>query len=200
MELLAALGQYLLEAFVLPGLCYLLVFAMLYGDVLDGIRAKLPGESERESSLGLWISAVAVGAGLLLSSVTFAIELLFRHWCWFNALFPEIDVVALNLYQMGVLSAGAAVMHFNIAVGIFIILAAYPIYALSRDDAARPALSESARRARRRFRAWVAVGVLVLTCANLAVSSALFHRTQNILRAEDEEHHRPPPASWRSCE
>ena len=198
MEILAAVGQYLLLAFVLPGLCYLLVFAVLYGDVFHKIREEWPADAAKESSQGLWMSAVAVGAGLLLSSVTFAIEILFRGQSWFERWFPEIDFTTVALHEKGVLAAGASIMHFNIALGIFLILLPYPIYACRLDKLFPPANDEEkrARPTRAMLRGCFAVAVAVLTCANLAASSAMFHRTQKILVAVEKAHQ----ANWRLYE
>jgi hypothetical protein len=131
---------------------------------------------------------VAVGGGLLSSSVTFAIELVLRDLGWLQSWFPPIDVVTLVRYEKGMLSAGAAVMHFNIAVGLFIILAAHPIYEWCCP---RPAATGE-KPVWRRPRAWFALAVVIFTLANLRASSALFQRTHEIL--EDMKNH-PPAAS-----
>jgi len=125
MEQIPSLGAivYLILTFVLPGFCYVLVSAWCF-------HGKIPGGSIQELSSGGW-TLVAVIGGLLLSSVCFALESICPRrlvdWA-----FPtmdldrmtEVETKGKGTFYLQVLS-GSAIMHFNIASGIFLIWIGY---------------------------------------------------------------------------
>ena len=87
MDGLGILGQCLILTFVLPGFCYLLVLALCFPRMFRTLCAGLSiaqdkadpkGKDKTSSSLGWWLVSLGSLVGLLLSSVTFAIEVLLR--------------------------------------------------------------------------------------------------------------------------
>jgi hypothetical protein len=201
MQLLSILGQYLLLSFVLPGFCYLLVFALCFPGVLGEIPAWLQMDSKKDGSQGLWISFLAVTGGLGLSSVAFAIELVFRHFVFFDCCwFPKIPFDEMMGEQSSLANffTAESFMHFNIGVGIFLLLLIFLINVTLRsewrksrrtgtavssatDTAMSSATNEVIGRGRYLCDPMVlAVGLFVLVPANLKVSSHLFHRVAEV--------------------
>src|ERR1700730_17732406 len=108
MQLWSVLGQYLLLSFVLPGFCYLAAFYLCFPGALGrvfpgvlgligpGVPLKKDGSpstqgkkddneeggkkkgAKKEASQGFWVTLLAVIFGLLLSSVTFFLEIMLR--------------------------------------------------------------------------------------------------------------------------
>src|ERR1700739_3481596 len=97
MELFASLGLYLILAFVLPGLCYLLAFGLCFPDAYGAIRRALPPD-DQDKVQGSSLFAFALVLGLLISSVTFAFEILLRHTFpdFFHYWYPEINFTIVH--------------------------------------------------------------------------------------------------------
>lgn len=130
---LAEVGLFLLLAFVLPGFVYLGLFILYFPNIF----------SEAVESFGfgndfaLFVFALGVLGGLLLTSICFSIEQLLRKIkCFDENIFPN-----MGIWRLGVLEAsgkgslylrqvtGQAIMHFNIAMGLlFPILPSYLLY------------------------------------------------------------------------
>jgi hypothetical protein len=202
-QLIAIVGQYLLLSFVLPGFCYLLVFALCFPGGFNRIHtALLTGEKQddgdgqskhgeegkskhekegdddkKDGSVGSWMLLGSV-FGLLLSSVTFAIEILLRNWANFDCdLFPIIPFHELG--DRSQFFTAEAFMHFNIGVGIFILFVIFAIYVGRR-------LAEwiSPRKPYGIPPLCLAGGLIVLAAANTGVSGYLFNRVTNIVYGE----------------
>jgi hypothetical protein len=141
-QLISVLGQYLLLAFVLPGFCYLAVFSLCFPGVLarvfpglvgrahptGEVHSSQPAEAKKEvASQGLWITLLAVVSGLLLSSLAFWIEILLRYIRYFDCwMFPRIPFVKLPQSEaLANFFTPEAFMHFNIGLGLLIILAGF---------------------------------------------------------------------------
>lgn len=229
MELLAALGQYLLLTFVLPGFCYLFAFGICFRSEWPEVAKKLPAMGgEKDISKGAWFAFFGVIGGLLLSSVTFALEILLR-WVFpmfTKDWFPPVDfgrIPEVSEHSLANLFTAMAFMHFNIAVGIVLILTARLLYTWCSSCATavagdpKPADSEPpdpkppdpkpddaggrwARCVALRRKAWAAVCpfvcaqatlttccFLVVSIANIAVTSHLFRRVDCMIRIVGNE-------------
>jgi hypothetical protein len=199
MEILTVLGQYLLLAFVLPGFCYLTVFALCFPGLLANVFPGIVGQmrpasadaqivqssegSKKAASQGLWVTLLAIVSGLLLSSVAFSIEILLRRFSfWFCSSFPSIP---FNELKDGKASASfftpEAFMHFNISVGILVLLLIFVIEVTCRGEWSRDKRRLPGARFHVCSPAWLAIGLAVLVVANLHVSSHLFHRVHDIV-------------------
>ena len=130
---LAEVGLFLLLAFVFPGFVYLgffiLYFPNVYSVAINAFRF--------ENNITLFILGLGVIGGLLLTSICFTIEQLFRKWEFFNKrIFPNMDISQLGVIEARGKSSlylrqvtGQAIMHFNIATGLlFIIFPSYLVY------------------------------------------------------------------------
>ena len=164
MELLSVLGQYLLLSFVLPGFCYVAVVGAWLTDA----------EFERLKSY--WLGASVV-AGLLVSSIAFAIEIMARHFStqidcvWF----PRIPFD--KLHDMGSVVnffAGETFMHLNIALGMLVILVIFVI-----DVTAKKHWKQRHGIFRIQAR-YFALALVALAASNLVVSAYLFHRVNDV--------------------
>jgi hypothetical protein len=125
-------------------------------------------DGKREASQGFWITLLAGIFGLILSSVAFAIEIVIRKFSFFDCfLFVRVpfDKLATENPLANFLAA-ETFMHFNIAVGLLIILA---IWVCTRD---RPVRRESYVCEPRMLK-W---GLIIVIIANLIVASHLFGR------------------------
>jgi hypothetical protein len=156
---IGSLGVYLLLAFVLPGFCYLFVFALCFPDLVkegvqwlatlslsqaNSVDARAEASSEKTPPLLSFAVGVGVVGGLLLSSVTFVIEIALRRlWPFcgvFERLYPnmhverigQIEAAGKGSFYLHVLS-GSALMHFNVGMGILLILIAYVSYMSAHD-------------------------------------------------------------------
>lgn len=209
MEGLGILGQYLILTFVLPGFCYLLVFALCFPHTFRAICAGLPTGQEnsdlsgkQNSSLGWWLVLLGFLGGLLVSSVTFAIEVVLRtldlfHFndIWFRQIaFDKMSEAGppLNLF------APMAFMHFNIGVGVFVILLAFFFSMIARHcraarlkNAQGTGTSENheacecSPRLPEIPKGWLTIALFVLVVANIIVSSHLFHRVECMVRTKE---------------
>src|SRR5271165_1265465 len=101
---LATFGIYLILAFIVPGFCYLFLFSVCFHDVTGQVIAwVLPHQQAQQKQhpgiefptvFLLWSLTVVVG--LLVSSLTFALELVLRcHFEFFSKCFPEIHTAAI---------------------------------------------------------------------------------------------------------
>jgi hypothetical protein len=171
MELLSVLGQYLLLSFVLPGFCYVAVLLL-----------SLPQESH-DSLKANWLAAGVIG-GLLLSSVAFAIEISVRYFStaidcdWF----PRIPFD--KIHDMGSVVnffAGETFMHLNIGLGLFVIWIIFLIHNTWRKKWKKPCGIHQLKSH------WFAIGLAVIVAANLAVSSYLFKRVDDIAYNQRDE-------------
>jgi hypothetical protein len=178
MELLAVLGQYLLLTFVLPGFCYLLAFGLCFVDDLTELTAKLPtsGGTRKDISKGAWFAFLGIIGGLLLSSVTFAIEIFLRQFDFFGKdWFPAIDfgeIPDIADHSLANLFTAMAFMHFNIAVGTLIIVIGRLLYAGCRAFCGKT-------------RVWIACSLVIVVIANIMVTSHLFRRVDCMARTKD---------------
>jgi hypothetical protein len=77
MDLLAHLSLYVILGFIMPGFCYLLAFALCFPEEWQEMQKLLPPRNA-ETTEDFWLFVVAVVSGLLLSSVSFAVEVVFR--------------------------------------------------------------------------------------------------------------------------
>jgi hypothetical protein len=126
---IGALGIYLTLAFVLPGFCYVGVFALCFRNAAN---TGVYWCSRKNISTTLSIVGIGVVGGLLLSLICFCIELLLHGWKFFDHHFPVLDIPRMAIVEaagkgtsiLQILS-GSAFMHFNIAAGILILLGAY---------------------------------------------------------------------------
>jgi hypothetical protein len=163
MEILGILGQYLLMAFVLPGFCYVLVFALCFPDFVDDIRGKSRGS--KVGSEGLWMSFFVIAGGMLLSSVAFAIEIMLRFFEIFDCeWFLTIPFQFLKENTLANFFTAETFAHFNTAVGVLVILL---IYWKFGDKSRIPG-------------PWLVPGLAFLVAANLLVSSHLFARVATV--------------------
>ena len=134
---------YLILGFVLPGGCYLVVFAFAFPDLLDKL---IEWFEWRGVSIAVALPGLAVIVGLLLTSLCVAIEKLFRGpeagkpavcrfwsgWAKFREWFPEIGMEKIGKIEAAKKStsylhmvSGEAIMHFNIGIGLFLIFVLY---------------------------------------------------------------------------
>jgi hypothetical protein len=192
MELLAVLGQYLLLTFVLPGFCYLLAFDLCFPGAFRRMIAEVPLGGAPDISSGWRLALAGMIGGLLLSSVAFALELALRYVPFFDKTwFPGIDFGKLPDVaepSLASLFAAMAFMHFNIAVGILIILIALVLcagYAVlcGGPAPAKPPAQPACLWAEPRT--WFAMGLAVVVIANVAVASHLFRRVDCMVRTKE---------------
>jgi hypothetical protein len=137
----AGFGIYLLLAFIVPGFCYLLILAFCFPSFVKEKIKFCSGKKDEATAGGkdddgysaAVILGLAIVAGLLISSVPFAIEMVLRHYSTrFDNFLPGIspDTIALmeaggrNLFFLQLL-CGSAIMHFNVGLGIMLILLVY---------------------------------------------------------------------------
>jgi hypothetical protein len=137
------------------------------------------------------VFAGAIG-GLLLSSVAFAIELALRYVPFFDETwFPGIDFGKLPDVaepSLASLFAAMAFMHFNIAVGISIILIGLVLCAGFEALCGGPTPARTAAAAECLWfepRTWFAVGLAVVVVANFSVASHLFRRVDCMVRTKE---------------
>jgi len=185
MELLGTLGLYLVLAFVLPGFVYLLALGLCFPKAYTSIKGWLPPDANEQHVQGFSLFSFAVVLGLLLSSLTFAIEIALRFFCQrgFEQAFPHIDFAAK--YDSGSYAnvlIPSAIMHFNIGMGLIVFLLTYGFY--------------GAYRTRRFFRrekgTWqfyrqlllprtlLILAMAVFSAANLLAASAVYHRVHEL--------------------
>jgi hypothetical protein len=200
MQLLSLLGQYLLLAFVLPGFCYLAVFSLCFpgvlGRVFPGLMGQAgpafsadaqlsqPTEAKKDAaSQGLWITLLAVVSGLLLSSVAFWVEILLRYIPYFDCtLFPRIPFVELPESEaLANFFTPEAFMHFNIGLGLLIILISFVYDVTRRGEWMRRNREAPGARLHACPPVWLTAALLLLVVANIHVSSHLFHRVHDII-------------------
>jgi hypothetical protein len=168
---LGALGTYLLQGFVLPGFCYLTIATVCFPDVAEHINRWFKGN---EIGAAVGISGLGIVGGLLLTSICFAIEAALRGNHSFKRFYPDIkmerigqvEAAGKGTFYLNMIS-GSAIMHFNIAVGTFLILLVYLV---------RPILVGEAR-----IR-WPIVAVIAITvAANVVVAHALYPRARDAI-------------------
>jgi hypothetical protein len=171
-----ALGIYLLLAFVLPGFCYVLVFALCFPREFE--RCAVWAQQKQLSPLSSLIALGTIG-GLLLTSACFALEILLRGTSsrLLEPLFGH-DVVgwifpSMPLAQIAIIEAagkasfyaqmlsGQAIMHFSIGVGVVLIPGTF---ALQRRWRMPPS------------RRWIPSVLTVIAFGNLVVAHEVFGR------------------------
>jgi hypothetical protein len=185
MQVFATLGLYLILAFVLPGFCYLLAFGLCFPEAFQKLRRWLPPE-DTDAVQGFWLFSVAVVGGLLLSSVTFALELVLREsFSSFAAWYPKIDFGKAPHGPESYTSVlvPSAIMHFNVGSGIFVILAIYLVYTSYRKAWIMAAPADAAGTSKTSLagaKIWLAVVLTVVVLANLFVAKELFHRISDL--------------------
>jgi hypothetical protein len=134
-QLVAGFGVYLILVFVLPGFVYLFVFAISFPRQFRALPEWLPqhAQGDKDLSLGLWLAITAIVGGLLLSSVCFAVEIWLRNLRCFETFFPALPFAKVSAIEIGArakdtflpIFLASPIMHFNIAMGLSIILIVY---------------------------------------------------------------------------
>jgi hypothetical protein len=162
-------GVFLFLGFVMPGFCYLFIFTLLFTDTFKKVREWFQS-SRIEQALTLVLPGLGIVGGLLLSSCSFALELILRCLIpsvW-ECLFPDMDLARIAMMEASgetsfyvYMMAGSAIMHLNIALGVIIMIGPYLYY-----ETVRP-------------RSFLLIGILVV--ANLIVACELFHRGKDAL-------------------
>lgn len=141
---LAEVGLFLLLAFVLPGFVYLAFLLFLFPNMFSQM-VTTTGFTNNEALFGVLLGIIG---GLLLTSVCFFLEL-FLSWIrlfWLMErvlrkvrifgrkllLFPNMGIPRLGKFEAAGRSSvylhqitGQAIMHFNIAMGLLIMLVLY---------------------------------------------------------------------------
>jgi acid phosphatase len=144
---IGALGSFLFLGFVVPGFCYLFVFAVCFPDKLGTLKSLSLSQEEKDKG-GSFLSVpliliLAIVVGLLLSSVCFATEAVLR-WislalsCLlsvpniFDIFFPPAPIAKIAIIEAAGkgsfyahMISGSAIMHFNVGLGILLMLLAY---------------------------------------------------------------------------
>lgn len=187
---LAEVGLFLLLAFVLPGFVYLAFLLFLFPNLFNQM-VTVSGFTNNEVLFGVLLGIIG---GLLLTSVCFFLELFF-YWTkvfWLIEtllrkcriigrtwhLFPNMGITRLGKFEaMGKSSVylhqvtGQAIMHFNIAMGLFVMLVLYLVFNdfLSGSPAA-PALSLARRSV-----------TSVLVFVNFVVSANFYNSAKRIM-------------------
>jgi hypothetical protein len=148
MQLIAGFSVYLILVFVLPGFAYLLAFAITFPEEFAALPKWLPrpAEGDKDLSFGFWLAVLAIVGGLLLSSVCFAIEIGLRKFDSFLPIF-----------------LASPIMHFNVGVGLSIILIIYVWYG------------------RRNVRIRWAMALAIVVVANLFVAHELAVRVNEMV-------------------
>jgi hypothetical protein len=182
MQVFATLGLYLILAFVLPGFCYLLVFALCFPDAYQTVRKFLPPE-EKDTAQGTWMAAAAVIGGLLLSSGTFALEIVLRcisHT--FAEWYPKINFggVPHGSESYASVLVPSAIMHLNIGSGTLILLIIYLFYTSYRGEWKKQNNGGATVVAASKI--WLTIALIVVVPANLLVASELFHRINDLTK------------------
>lgn len=188
MELFASLGLYLILAFVLPGLCYLLAFGLCFPEVYLRIRYWLPPD-EKEAVQGSSLFAFALVLGLLVSSVTFALEVLLRHFFhdFFEAWYPEINfTIVHDPSSYATVLIPSAIMHFNIGLGILLMFAIYIFYVSSRGEWRSLASPPRKHSVVTSPRVWLAIVMVVIVVANLIAASEVYRRVKELPPASEK--------------
>lgn len=144
---LAELGLFLLLAFVLPGFVYLLFLLFLFPSLFD----KMLIASGFTNDVALFTIILGFIGGLLLTSVCFSLEILLAEYKVFEKLekplhktkllsrkhylFPDMGIPRLAKFEASGKSSlylhqvtGQAISHFNIAMGLLIMLVIYFAY------------------------------------------------------------------------
>jgi hypothetical protein len=207
---LAAFGVFLILAFILPGFCYLLIFYLCFPETLPTIHNYLPKEPEKIASSegestrlpGFWMVALGIVGGLLLTSVSFAIEVflrgLFSGDCtkpehkddFFCTHFPVLDfeeIARIEAAGKGTFTlhvmAGEALMHLNIGIGILLMLLMYLFYRPRLQFDQKPDAGSAGCCARilnwslkNKPQPGLTMVLIVIIVANLYISSTLFRR------------------------
>jgi hypothetical protein len=181
---IANFGIFLLLAFVVPGLCYMFVLGLCFPDwVCDKIhsfsgRARHPAAPAEGGFPASLIIGLAIVAGLLITSVTFSIEILLRNWSVFQSLYPSIPLREIAVAEASgkpvahlQLVSAQPFMHLNLGLGILLIL---PIYIMAII------LDHPGQKKKR----WAIVFcLLVIGFANLVDASVLFHHATDAIAA-----------------
>jgi len=186
----ADIGRFLLLAAILPGIIYsstILVFLPTEMAEID----RWMRSAGFESTWPAW-TAFAIAVGLILSSICFCIEILLRNFKFFEILFPPLKFSALaEIEAQGKSTAylnqllGQAFMHFNIWLGITLIILGWLTYKLLLScsiwtyvDAIRLVIGD------------------IIVLANLIVASFLYTRADDALNnvLNDELKDDPPIA------
>jgi hypothetical protein len=180
-ELLGTLGIYLILAFVLPGFVYLLAFGLCFPRAFSTIKRWLPPDDRQVQSSALFFFGAVLG--LLLSSVTFAIEVALRSPFFFPAFFerwyPPIDFTQTHEAGSNAnILIPSAIMHFNIGLGLAIFLLVYLVKGIYRTVSFRCVQNGQCRLFWALFfpRALLMLAMAILAVTNVVVSSALYRR------------------------
>lgn len=143
---LAEMGLFLLLAFVLPGFVYLVFLVFLFPNLLG----QMASSSGFTNDVALFAVILGFIGGLLLTSVCFFLEMLLSKIKLFRLLeiilrkiklvnktwrlFPAIKISRLGKFEASGKSSvylhqvtGQAIMHFNVATGLLLMLAIYLI-------------------------------------------------------------------------
>jgi multisubunit Na+/H+ antiporter MnhB subunit len=198
MQLFAALGLYLILAFVLPGFCYLLAFGLCFPGEFQAVQKWLPRD-DKDVVQGFSLFSFALVLGLLVSSVTFAFEVVLRTSLpdFFHKWYPEIDfTTAHESNSYATVLVPSAIMHFNIGLGTLIILIVYIFYVTRRREWAGQASagqerSEAGARSRKFFLVlpnfWLAIAMATIVVANMIVASEVYRRVHDLSPATDKK-------------
>jgi hypothetical protein len=144
---LAGFGIYLVLVFIVPGFCFLLVLGLCFPtfvkDKIKFFSGTEEGKDQKEYSATV-ILGMAIVAGLLISSVPFAIEMVLHYranqdhclnflsgYNYYLPGIPQDQIAAFEAAGRNIsflqLISGSAIMHFNVGLGIMLILLVYVI-------------------------------------------------------------------------
>ncbi|HTR88459.1 MAG TPA: hypothetical protein VMI56_28520 [Reyranella sp.] len=179
MEVFAALGLYLILAFLLPGFCYLLFLRLCFPGAFREVYKSLPPIDDEDNAGGYWLVSAAVVGGLLLSSLAFALELVLRDsWDSFEKWYPEINfgkkLEGVDSYVN--ILVPSAIMHLNIGSGLFLMLLVFLGWEAWRRNRPSAAPAAAAQPPTLAASIWLSAILLVLAGANMYVAHELFHR------------------------
>ena len=198
MQLFAALGLYLILAFVLPGFCYLLAFGLCFPRQFQSVQAWLPRD-DKDGVQTFSLFSFALVLGLLVSSGTFAFEVLLRTVfpIFFHKWYPEIDFTTTHeSNSYATVLVPSAIMHFNIGFGILIILVVYLVYVTHRgewviQESDNQQRSETIGRKHKWFLAlpklWLAIAMAMIVIANMIVASEVYRRVHELPPGADKK-------------
>jgi len=194
---IANFGIFLLLAFIVPGFCYMFVLGLCFpGWVRDKIRSfsgrqrhsATPAEHDAHAEAGATSSGegfpamlmigLSIVSGLLITSVTFALEVLLRGWICFQNWYPRIPLKEIAVAEASgkpishlQLISAQPFMHLNVGVGVLLILLIYIGAMICHQHADKKGK-------------WMLVFCLfVIAFANLVDASVLFHQAVDAIAA-----------------
>jgi len=170
---IGSLGLFLLLGFVMPGFCYLLLFALCFHEELTDI---IEWCTAKKVTPAYVLTSLAVVGGLLLTSISFAIEILTGKAL--NSIgyppFPDLEMHRIAMVEAAGkgsfylnMITGSAIMHFNIGVGslLFLLVGFCPVFT----------------RHKRRYRWVILVFIAVVVVANFTVASRLYPKAKQAI-------------------